>query len=177
MKKDRIEPIEPLSEAEFEALIADPRFAEAYRQRSAQDAAAQQESDLAKQTRELREAQTPEDVDRSLKWVMKAFKPMIRMKEQKKSVYFAEILSTERTRRQGLTSLADKWTHIVSMPADYMAVHYIEIILDDDLKTDMDKIEAMIEGDHAKKEVMGKYEMAWKLISNPKLELRTRFYK
>ena len=178
MKKEQtpeLEAPEELTEAEFQALINSPKFAEYYR--NAQTAAAPQESDVQRQTRELSEAETQEDLDRSLAWVMKVFKPMIRMKEQRKNVYFAEILSTERTRRQGLTTMGEGWTRIVSMPAGHMAVLYIRIILDGSLKTDREKIKAIVAESRAKGKEDGQYNDAWRLIARPKLELRTRYYK
>ena len=170
-----------MTDEEFIAFVRSPAFAERMNARP----------EPQKTPREIlvdniREAHTPEQRDSAVEWVMRVFDPMIRHKEQSKEVYFVDITSTKRTRKAGITTAGKGWREVIHLGVETLSLYYIHIILDDSIKTDEEKIRAMIaecsrkkdEADNPLVEVWGSlYDKAWKYIDGPRLEMWTHVVK
>jgi len=174
-KPEKLAICESMTEAEFETIAKNPRFLEFMQRQQAVHEDAPDHGVKGKLVA-LREEHSEVQREKSLRWVLKTFANMIRVKEQILMVYFAVIESTERTRAEGLTNAADKWNMIVSMPAETMSLLHIDIILDED-RTDDEKIRAMIKHAKDERDSSAVYDQSWRWIDTPGLSLETQMVR
>ena len=172
-----------MTKEEFDELMKNPGVVEMLRKAAAP--AAPQKTFTEIRLDEIREAHTEEERERALEWVLRVFKRMIRQKQQVKTVYFVEIESTRRTRKKGLTTAGHKWTEIKSLPAEWLSLFYIDVILDEAHKSDDEKVRAMIakaaaqkdEEDDPLRHVWKDHHKVWRWIDGEKLQLWTHMIK
>lgn len=97
---------------------------------------------------QIRSAHTSQEVETAIAWVLDVFADMIRHDKGTNSeiVYFASFTNDKDAQRKGWCMSGDgRFIHTRGIPADKLALYYIDVILDDSIETDEDKVWAMID--------------------------------
>ena len=102
----------------------------------------------------VRNAHTPEEVERAIEWVLTAFEGMIREDPGTgyPMIYFAKFTNDAKAKKKGWCMKADgRFVYTRAISAERLALYYIDVILDESIQSDEDRIWAMI--DNSKKRI------------------------